>query len=134
MKRLKTLIMTLSIITILCAIPGMPTIRKAQAADVTGSRYEVFFLGSFPGCSATTMTFRSDGILILECIDGFGVYSVLLDTFSATFWAPNYFEGKGIILLLSGAACDTFILAGGIAIIGSDVGLVLLNGFLLSTS
>jgi len=48
MQKLKTLIMTLSIITILCAIPGVPTTRKAQAADVTGSRYEVFFL-ELPG-------------------------------------------------------------------------------------
>lgn len=132
MKKFKTSTMILSIITIICVTFGAITVRGAETADFADKRYEVFFAGSLPGCSATTMTFRSDDILILACIDGFGVYSELLDIFSATYWAPDYFKGKGIVLLLIGTACDPFIIAGGIAIIGNDVGLVVLTGYLLS--
>jgi len=104
------------------------------ALTVKGKRYEVVLVGSFEGCSATTMTFRSDNILVIDCMDGFGVYLPILNFFIAFYWAPDAYLGKGIAILLSGMAIDPFIVAGGITYLGNDLSPVIITGYLLSAS
>ena len=100
---------------------------------IKGKRYEVFLVGSLEGCSATTMTFRSDNILLLECTDGYGVYLPILNFFTAFYWAPDFYLGGGMVLVLSGVGFDPFMLAGGIAYVGNDARPILITGYLLST-
>ena len=109
------------------------TTTTVTYTTVKGKRYEVFLVGSFEGCSATTMTFRSDNILLLGCIDGYGVYLPILNFFTAVYWAPNFYLGGGVVLVLSGVGLDPFITAGGIAYVGNDVRPLLITGYLLST-
>jgi len=109
------------------------TTTTVSQTTVKGKRYEVFLVGPFEGCSATTMNFRLDNILILECIDGYGVYLPILNFFTAFFWAPNFYLGGGVFLILSGVGLDPFITAGGIAYFGNEVSPVVLTGYLLST-
>jgi len=109
------------------------TTTTVTYTTVKGKRYEVFLVGSFEGCSATTMTFRADNILLLGCIDGYGVYLPILNFFTAVYWAPNFYLGEGVVLVLSGVGLDPFIIAGGIAYVGNDVAPVLITGYLLST-
>jgi len=109
------------------------TTTTVTYTTIKGKRYEVFLVGSFEGCSATTMTFRSDNILLLGCIDGYGVYLPILNLFTAVYWAPNFYLGGGVVLVLSGVGLDPFITAGGIAYVGNDVRPLLITGYLLST-
>jgi len=132
MKKFKLSVMILIITAILCVTSSVFTTKGVEARDVTDTRYEVFFLGAPPGCSATTMTFRADQVLVFECLDGYGIYWTILDSFVATFWANSFYEGNGAIFSIIGIALDPFMVAGGIAIIGSDVRPVLLTGYLLS--
>jgi len=113
---------------------GGDTTTTTTTLTVKGKRYEVVLVGSFEGCSATTMTFRSDNILVIECMDGFGVYLPILNFFTAFYWAPDVYLGKGVAILLSGMALDPFIAGGGIKYIGNDLSPVIITGYLLSTS
>ena len=132
MKKLRTSILILSITIILCVTSSVLTTKSAEARDVTDTRYKVFFLGAPPGCSATTMTFRADQVLTFDCIDGFGAYWTLLDSFAATFWSNTFYQGYGALFSIVGIALDPFMVASGIAIIDGKVRFILLTGYILS--
>lgn len=110
------------------------TTTTIPESTIRGNRYEVFLLGPFQeGCSATTMTFRSDNVLTLQCMDGFGTYLSFGNFFTAFYWSNNYYKGYGLALLLSGFASDSYINCGGIAYFGNTISPVLLTGYILST-
>ena len=132
MRACRTTVMAVSIFAFLCVTSSVLTTRCVEARDVTGARYEVFFIGAPDGCTATTMTFKEDQVLVFECIDGFGIYWTLANSFAASFWSNNYYEGNGAVFFLAGIALDPFIVAGGIALYGNDVRLAALTGYILS--
>ena len=111
------------------------TTTTTSQATIKGNRYEVFLVGSgMEGCSATTMNFRSDNVLILECLDGVGNYISMGNYFTAFYWANNYYKGYGMGLFLSGIALDPYIIAVGIGYFGNNLSPVVLTGYILSTS
>jgi hypothetical protein len=133
MEKFENPIIILSIITIMFFTFGLSITMGAELESVKDKRYEVFFVGSFPGCSATTMTFKADNnVLLLECMDGYGLYMPILNSFIGYVWAPNYYEGNGILISFIGIELGDFIAATGIAFVGSDMRLVLLTGYLLT--
>jgi len=109
------------------------TTTTVPQTTITGNRYEVFLVGPFEGCTATTLTFRSDNILTLECMDGFGTYLAFGNIFTAFYWSNNYYQGYGLGILLSGIALDPYIIGGGIAYFGNNVSPVVITGYILST-
>ena len=110
------------------------TTTTVLQSTIKGNRYEVFLVGPFKeGCSATTMTFRSDNVLILQCMDGFGTYFSFGNFFTAFYWSNNYYKGYGLVLLLTGFASDSYINCGGIAYFGNNISPVALTGYILST-
>ncbi len=109
------------------------TTTTVPQTTIAGNRYEVFLLGPFEGCTATTLTFRSDNILTLECMDGFGTYLAFGNIFTAFYWSNNYYQGYGLGILLSGIALDPYIIGGGIAYFGNNVSPVVITGYILST-
>ena len=76
--------------------------------------------------------FRSDNILVVECMDGFGMYMPVSNFFVAFYRAPDFYLGKDATILLTGFAIDPFIIAGGVAYIGDDTETILVTGYLLS--
>lgn len=110
------------------------TTTSVPQTTIEGNRYEVFLVGPFKeGCNATTMTFRSDNVLILQCLDGFGTYLSIGNIFTAFYWSNNYYEGYGLGLFLSGIALDSYIIAGGIAYFGNNISPLVLTGYILNT-
>jgi len=110
------------------------TTTTISQAIIKGSRYNVFLVGPFKeGCTSTTMTFRSDNVLILQCLDGFGTYLSFGNFFMAVYWSNNYYKGYGLGLFLSGSAFDSYINCLGIAYFANNISPVVLTGYLLST-
>jgi hypothetical protein len=131
MKKFKKSIMIFSII-ILFSASGLSTAKATEAETVKDKRYEVFMVNPLPACNPTTMTFRSDNILVIECMDGFGTYMPVSNFFVAFYQAPDFYLGKDATIFLTGFALDPFIIAGGVAYIGDDTETVLITGYLLS--
>ena len=109
------------------------TTSTGPITDVTGDRYEVFLIGSPQACSATTMTFRSDNVLVLDCVDGFGIYLPLLNFFTALYWSNDFYLGYGGFFAISGFAFDPFITGAGIAYFGNEVRPMGFVGYLLTS-
>lgn len=134
MQKLKKPIMVLSIILLFCA-SGLSNTYGVQAEAVTDNRYEVFMLTpSLPGCNPTTMTFRSDGILNIQCMDGFGMYLAFGNFFVAFYRAPDFDMGRDVTLVLGGFALDPFIVASGMSYIGNNSDTFMLTGYSLTPS
>ena len=77
-------------ITTTTTTTGLPSLIK-------GTRWEVFVVGPFrEGCTATTLTFREDNVITLDCLDGFGQYSSIGGAFSALFWSNNAYRGYNL--------------------------------------
>ena len=132
MKKFKKSIMIFSSIIILFSASGLSTAKATEAESVKDKRYEVFTFNPLPACNPTTMTFRSDNILVIECMDGFGMYLPVSNFFVAFYRAPNFYLGKDATFFITGFALDPFIIAGGVAYIGDDTETVLVTGYLLS--
>jgi hypothetical protein len=78
------------------------------------------------------MTFRSDGVLLLECVDGFGSYVSLGSFFAGFFWTNNYYQGYPRFLFISGFASDPYLIGSGIDVVfGKGTGPVIITGYLL---
>jgi len=111
---------------------GSTTTTTTPQPTITGNRYEIFLIGPFrEGCRATTAEFRSDNVLTLECLDGFGVYLGFGNTFTAVYWTNNYYLGYGMGMVLTGFAADPYIVAGGLASFGNIISTVVMTGYIL---
>jgi hypothetical protein len=99
---------------------------------VKGKRYEIFLIGPFrEGCRATTAEFRSDNVLIIDCLDGFGMYISIGNTFTAVYWSNNYYLGYGLGMILTGFTVEPYIVAGGLSCFGNIISTVVLSGYIL---
>lgn len=110
---------------------GTTTTTTASQETVKGKRFEVFLTGLSEGCSAATFEFRSDNVLVIDCLDGYGVYLPFLNTFTALYWSNNYYRGGGMAMLLTGVWNDPFLNAVGIAYFGRTSDFVVLTGYRL---
>ena len=121
------------ILSMLAMVSSSAVCLASEAETVSDKRYEVFMTNPLPGLGATTMTFRADNILIIEGMDGAGIYMPVANTFNAFYWAPEYYMGDDITLWLTGFTINPFIFAFGIARVGNDPRTVLLTGYVLSS-
>ena len=104
---------------------GLPSLIK-------GTRWEVFIVGPFrEGCNATTLNFREDNVLTLDCLDGFGQYGSIGGSFSAIFWSNNAYRGYNLGMFISGVASNSYITIIGVAYYGNIISPVLLIGYIL---
>ncbi len=111
---------------------GSTTTTTALQPLIKGNRYEVFFAGPFKeGCTSATIDFRSDNVMVLDCMDGYGTYVSVGNVFTAVYWSNNYFLGNGLGMVLSGAAFNSYIVGGGLAYYGTILRIVLLSGYIL---
>ena len=111
---------------------GSTTTTTALQPLIKGNRYEVFFVGPFKeGCNSATIDFRSDNVMVLDCMDGYGAYVSVGNVFTAVYWSNNYFLGDGLGMVLSGAAVNSYIVGGGLAYYGKILSIVLLSGYIL---
>ncbi len=110
------------------------TTTTGSTIDVTGDRYEIFFIGGPVGCNATTINFRSDNVLVLDCMDGYGIYLPFLNFFSAVYWSNDFYLGSGALFVVSGVAFDPFIAGAGAAYFGNEFRPIAFTGYLLTTN
>lgn len=111
---------------------GTSTTTTTPQISIKGKRFEIFLIGPFrEGCRATTVEFRSDNVLVLDCLDGFGTYWSIGNVFSAVYWSNNYYLGYGLGMIISGFAFDSYIFAGGIAYFEHVISTVALSGYVL---
>ena len=110
------------------------TTTTGSTIDVTGDRYEIFFIGGPAGCNATTINFRTDNVLVLDCMDGFGVYLPFLNFFSAVYWSNDFYLGSGALFAVSGVAFDPFIAGAGMAYYDNAIRPLAFTGYLLTTN
>ena len=109
------------------------TTTTTPQVTIKDSRYEVFLVGAREGCTATTMTFRSDNVLLLDCPEGFGFYVSLGGFFTGVYWSNNYYQGYGLLTVLSGVAVNSYITIGGVASYANNTSQLLYYGYRLST-
>ena len=108
------------------------TTTTAPRTNIKGNRYEVLFVGEFKeGCNSATVDFRSDNVMVLDCMDGYGTYVSFGNVFTAVYWTNNYFLGDGLAMVISGAAVYPYIYGGGLTYYGKYVSIVLLSGYIL---
>jgi len=107
------------------------TTTTTPQPTIKGNRYEIFLIGPFrEGCRATTIEFRSDNVLVLDCLDGFGSYLSIGNTFTAVYWSNNYYLGYGLGMILTGFAVNPYIIAGGLASFGNMISTVIMSGYI----
>ena len=108
------------------------TTTTTTVPSVKGKRYEIFLIGPFrEGCRSTAAEFRSDNVLVLDCLNGFGMYLSIGGSFTAVYWSNNYYLGYGMGMVLTGFAADPYIAAGGLAFFGNMISTVALSGYIL---
>jgi hypothetical protein len=108
------------------------TTTTAPPTNIKGNRFEIFLLGPFrEGCRATTVEFRSDNVMILDCLDGFGNYISVGNVFIGVYWTNNYFMGYGMGMVLTGFSVYPYIAAGGFASYGNIISTVVMSGYIL---
>jgi hypothetical protein len=92
----------------------------------------VFVVGPFrEGCTATTLNFREDNVLTLDCLEGFGEFISIGGTFSAIYWSNNAYQGFNLGMVLTGVAFNPYIIIIGVAYYGNIITPVLLIGYIL---
>ena len=109
------------------------TTTTAPQVEIRDSRYEVFLVGALEGCTAATMNFRSDNVLLLDCPEGFGIYLSFGGFFTGVYWSNNFYRGYGLLMVLSGVAVDSYINIGGFALYANNISPVVYSGYRLST-
>jgi hypothetical protein len=83
------------------------------------------------GCTATTLNFRADNVLTLDCLDGFGEFIAIGGAFSAVYWTNNFYRGYSLGMVITGIAFNPYIIIVGVANYGNIVTPVLLIGYIL---
>ena len=115
-----------------CDDGGTTTTTTGLPSALNGTRWEVFVIGPFrEGCTATTLTFREDNVLTLDCLDGFGQYASIGASFSGAFWSNNAYKGYNLGMILTGVAFNSYITIIGVAYYGNIISPVLLIGYIL---
>ena len=109
------------------------TTTTTPGVTIRDSRYEVFLVGALEGCTAATMNFRSDNVLLLDCPEGFGVYLSFGGFFTGVYWSNNYYQGYGLLMVLSGVAVDSYITIGGVALYANKISPVIYSGYRKNT-
>jgi hypothetical protein len=100
--------------------------------SLAGTRWEVFVVGPFrEGCNATTLNFREDNVLTLDCLDGFGEFISIGGTFSAVYWSNNAYKGYNLGMIITGVAFNSYITIIGVAYYGNIISPILLIGYIL---
>jgi hypothetical protein len=108
---------------------GATTTTTTPQESIKGKRFEVFLTGLSEGCSAATVEFRSDNVLVIDCLDGYGVYLPLANAFTALYWSNNYYRGGGMGMFLTGIWSEPFFNAIGIAYFARTSDFVVLTGY-----
>ncbi|MDX1779416.1 MAG: hypothetical protein R3339_11100 [Thermodesulfobacteriota bacterium] len=108
------------------------TTTTGPPSSLAGTRWEVFVVGPFrEGCTATTLNFRSDNVLTLDCLEGFGEFLSVGGAFSAVYWSNNAYQGYNLGMVLTGIAFKPYIIIIGVAYYGNIITPVLLIGYIL---
>lgn len=108
------------------------TTTTGPPSSLAGTRWEVFVVGPFPeGCTATTLNFRADNVLTLDCLDGFGEFIAIGGAFSAVYWSNNFYMGYSLRMVITGVAFNPYIIIVGVANYGNILTPVLLIGYIL---
>lgn len=111
---------------------GGSTTTTTPPTGVRGNRYEIFLIGPFrEGCRSATAQFRSDNVLVLDCLDGFGWYLSFGNTFTAIYWSNNYYLGYSLGMMVTGFAINPYIVAGGLSYFGNIMSTVVITGYIL---
>ncbi len=104
--------------------------RLSQAADVAGKSYSVFIYSQYVSEPATTITFRSDGVLLIKAYSGFGNYITYSNFVAAVFTAPEYQKYKDLFMIIAGAVVGDFIAGMGVSLTNGSLSEVfLLTGY-----
>ena len=111
---------------------GGTTTTTGPPGSLAGTRWEVFVVGPFrEGCTGTTLNFRADNVLTLDCLEGFGQFMSIGGTFSAVYWSNNAYQGYNLGMVLTGVAFNPYIIIIGVAYYGNIITPVLLIGYIL---
>ncbi len=115
-----------------CDDGSTTTTTTGPLPSLAGTRWEIFVTGPFrEGCTATTLNFREDNVLTLDCLDGFGEFISIGGAFSAVYWSNNYYRGYSLGMVITGIAFNPYIIIIGVANYGNIITPVLFVGYIL---
>jgi hypothetical protein len=112
MKRRPTAIAVLGLMVVIIAAAAP---RLAGAETVTGKKYSVFIYSQYVPNPAVTITFKSDGVLLISSYSGFGKYFALTNGVAAVFSAPEYEKYKDLLMVMAGGLLGDFIYGAGVS-------------------
>jgi hypothetical protein len=88
--------------------------QPAAAESVTGKKYSVYIYSRYVAEPATTITFKSDGVLLMSTYSGFGSYYAFANGVGAFFSAPEVEKNKDLFMLMVGLLLGDFLSGAGI--------------------
>ena len=101
-------------------------------SSLAGTRWEIFVVGPFrEGCTATTLNFREDNVLTMDCLDGFGEFIAIGGSFAAVYWSNNFYRGYSLGMVITGIAFNPYIIIVGVANYRNIITPVLLIGYIV---
>jgi len=104
----------LALLALVCVIAAATAPRTAVAESVTGKKYSVYIYSRYVAEPATTITFKSDGVLLMSTYSGFGSYYAFANGVGAFFSAPEVEKNKDLFMLMVGLLLGDFLSGAGI--------------------
>ncbi len=103
-KRFSVKLFFILLFFVVCTVPA-----GARAQGVSGTSYTVYIYSDMVEESSATMSFETNGTLLLDIYDGFGLYMDIGSLFSGTFSAPNFNATQDLLLLMTGVVTADYL-------------------------
>jgi hypothetical protein len=94
---------------------GLFFTTAAFAQGVSGKTFKTFIYSHRIEESSTSISFETNGTLLIDIYEGFGLYQSGGNFFVGSFWAPKFNDKEDLSLFLSGVVVTDFLSGMGIA-------------------
>ena len=92
----------------------------AGAQGVSGRTFTTFIYSEMVDEASTSISFETNGTLLIDMYDGFGLYLSFGSGFAGAFSAPKYNDRDDLLLFLTGIVVADFYGGTGIAFRDAD--------------
>lgn len=91
-------------------------VGPAGAQQISGRAFTTYIYSDLIAEPSTTVTFETNGTMLISGFAGFGLYAAAGGVFTGFFSAPNYNDTDDLVLLLSGAVLGDLLGGAGMAL------------------
>lgn len=88
----------------------------AAAQQISGRAFTTYIYSDLLAEPSTTVTFETNGTMLISEFNGFGLYATAGGLFAGFFSAPNYSGTDDLVLLMSGAVVGDLLGGAGVAL------------------